>query len=93
VRKFIGQEIQRGSHVALFSVPFVMLTCTGACSAKVEAQNRKAERVKGFRGLVHDFVVHGAAEERMRMTYQRRHAGDFAARGLPENGLQASGGP
>jgi hypothetical protein len=39
-----------------------MLAIAQARAAKVEAQHRKPKAAQGFHGVVHDFVVHGAAK-------------------------------
>src|SRR5690348_9158162 len=48
-----------------------MLAFAHASAAKIEAQNGKAECAERFHGVIHNLVVHGAAEERMRMADQR----------------------
>ena len=76
--------------VALLADGAVVNSFAESGAAKIETQDGDAERVDGFGGLENDFVVHGAAEERMRVADdggERRRSG---AVGSPEDGFEAA---
>ena len=56
--------------------------------AKVEPQYRKSEAMQGFSGLVDDFVVHGAAEKRMRVADNGGEWRRSGVVGSPEDGFE-----
>ena len=91
MRKFRRKIIERGAHVVLFAdAPIVdPLALSGA--SEIEAQHRDAAQVQCFRRLIHNFVVHGAAEKRMRVTY---HGDEWWIRSGhgPEQSFEAPGG-
>ena len=70
-RESLGQVVERNPRVGDLSAPVVVLSRAGSHAAKVEAQHRKAEAVQHLHRVEDDLVVHGAAEERMRMADQR----------------------
>ena len=63
--------IPGGAYIVLFSLSIVMLTLATPGAAEVEAQTGKAARVQRLHGMKNNLVVHGAAEQRMRMAQQR----------------------
>lgn len=65
------QPVERRANVFLLAVSAIMLSFTHARATKVEAQHREAKAAERFHGVVNDLVVHGAAEQRMRMADQR----------------------
>lgn len=66
-RKSLGKVIERNLHVGDFSATVIVLSGACAYATEVEAQYRKAEGVQGLHGVEDDLVVHGAAEERVRV--------------------------
>ena len=68
MRKFRRKIIEGGAHVILFASAAIVDSLALSRPAEIEAQYRDAAQVQRFRRLVHDFVVHGAAEKRMRVT-------------------------
>ena len=90
LREFALQPAKRGAHVFDLADAAVVLAFAQPGAAEVEAQHGKAEAVERFHGVEDDLVVHGAAEERMRMTDERGVGG--AGRAGVEHGLEAAGG-
>jgi len=62
------KPVERGADVVLFSAAVVVDAFAEFGSAKVEAEDGEAEGLESLHGVIHDFVVHGATAERMRMT-------------------------
>ena len=90
-RKFRRKIIERGTHVACFARAAIMLSFALARAAEIEAQHGNVTKMQRFGRLIHNFVVHRAAEKRMRMADhadQRR----ISDRHGPEQRLQAPGG-
>ncbi len=91
MRKFRCEIIERGAHVVLFADAAIVLSLTLSDAAEIETEDRDVTEVQRFRGLVHDFIVHVAAEKRVRVA-------DYGCerwidnRGGPEQRLEASGG-
>jgi len=91
VRKFRREIIERGAHVVLFAYAAIVDSLAQSRPAEIEAQYRDAAQVQRFRRLVHNFVVHAAAEKWMRVT----HHGDERWIGMghcPEQSFEAPGG-
>jgi hypothetical protein len=90
--ELFGEKIERGSHVILLANSAAVFARAQARAAKIEAQHRQAKGVERLRCLVNHFVVHGPAEQRMRMANDgsewrsARRCG-----GRPENRFQAAG--
>ena len=55
-----NEVVERGAHVFDLAAPFIVGAFTEAGTAKVEAQNRKAEVRERFHCVVDDLVVHCA---------------------------------
>ena len=66
-----SQKVERRGNVAVFSASVVVLPFACAHPAKIEAQHGHSESVQRFCGLVDNFVMHGAAVQRMRVAYHR----------------------
>ena len=73
--KFGDEKLQCGADVIAFADAAIVNSLTESSAAKIETQDRNAERVDGFGDLKNHFVVHGAAEKRMRMADQRGERG------------------
>ena len=89
--KLGGQEIESRAEVALLPAAVIVRALAQARAAEIEAQSWNPEKVKRAGDLEDDFVVHGAAEERVRM------ADDGGNRRIrvnrrPEQGFQAARG-
>src|SRR5580700_1044145 len=69
--KFLREVIDRSTNVFSFTATSIVLAYALARAAEIESQYGKAARVQRLRGLKHDFIVHRAAEERMRMANYR----------------------
>jgi hypothetical protein len=54
--------VERRPHIVLFALPAIMLAFAHARAAEIETQNGKTESAQRFHGVVHNLVVHGAAE-------------------------------
>jgi hypothetical protein len=67
--------IERGSHVSAFADAACELSLAFPHRAKIEPQSRQAYLAGCFCGAEHYFVVHGAAELGVRVTYYRRKPG------------------
>src|SRR5690348_15927123 len=65
--KLCSERIERGPHIALFAYATIMFAAAQARAAKIEAQNRNAERIERLRRPINHFVVQGPAEKWMRM--------------------------
>ena len=87
-RKFRRQKIERRCNVAALAATAIMRACAHPGAAKIESQNRQAERIERFRRLISGFVVHRAAKERMWMAHDRRDGRTHFTFGLPENRLE-----
>jgi len=90
--KFLRQVIDRRADVVLFAPPVVVRPPTLADAPKIESQHSRTSRMQRFGRLVHDFIVHRATVERMRMA----HDGDerrLRARGSPKQRFQAAREP
>jgi hypothetical protein len=59
--------LHHGQQVLQFAAPLVVHAAARAHAAEVEAQRRPARLHEGTRERLHHLVVHGAAEQRMRM--------------------------
>src|SRR6185503_16923156 len=66
------QERERRARVLELAARLVVLARARADAAEVEAQHDRAELVQHRGNAVHDFVVHRAAVERMRMEHEPR---------------------
>jgi hypothetical protein len=91
VQKFRREIVERGAHVILFANAAIVDAFALSRPAKVEAQYWDAALVQRFGRLIHDFIVHGAAEKRVRVADYgcERRIGDGHG---PEQSLEASGG-
>src|SRR5689334_10361728 len=88
--EFLRQMVERGAHVVRFAPAAVVDSLAQPRAAKIESQYGNSMLVQNLRHLEDDFVVHGAAEERMRMA----HHGDsrrLCRRCRPEHRLQPAG--
>jgi len=63
------QVIQRRGGIGQLADALVILALAAAHPAEVEAQHREAKLVERIMQVIHDAVVHGAAELRMRMQH------------------------
>ena len=68
----------------------VIDACAFSHASEVEAQHGQAITVQRLRRVVHDFVVHVAAVEGMRMAYQSSERRPRVMGRRPENRLQRS---
>ena len=91
MRKFGRKIIERGPHVVLFADAAIVDSLALSRPAEIEAQHRNAAQVQRFRRLVHNFVVHGAAEKWMRVA---NHGDEWwiRIRYGPEQSFEAPGG-
>src|SRR5438105_15813154 len=64
------EPVQRSVCVFRLSLSLSVLSFTQPKATKIEAQHRKSKTVQRFHRVKHNFVVHGAAVNRMRMTDQ-----------------------
>ncbi len=71
----VFEPAESGFHVGGFRLA-VVLALAAACPAKVEAKHRPSEPecgiVDGLHGVIHNLVMEGSPEERMRMADERR---------------------
>ena len=77
--KFGIQPIERGAYVLYFAVALIVFPLAQPRPAKIEAQHRESKTVQRLHGVKHHLVVERPAEQRMRMTDDRRMRGTFAA--------------
>jgi len=90
IGKFRGEKTDGGLDVALLSLAAVV--CSGAESraAEIEPQDRNAEGIQGFGGLIDNLVVQGATVKRVWVANHSRERGRGGARWSPEDGLQTA---
>ena len=88
--EFAVEPFKGGADVVLLAEAMVELTLAEADAAEVEAEGGKAEAGEGLGGVVDDLVVHGAAEEGMRVADEGGEGG-FGLAGV-EQGFEGSGG-
>ena len=91
LRKFRRKIIECGAHVVLFADAAIVRSFALARAAEIETQDRDAAKMQRFCRLIDDFVVHRAAEARVRVT----HHGDqrwIRSGDGPQQCLQPSGG-
>ena len=84
LRKFRRQIIKRRPHIILFAPAFVVHSLTQSSTAKVEPQDGDAKLVQRLRRLENSFVVHGPAEQRMRVANYSDKRGISKRRGLQQ---------
>ena len=65
-----SQPVERGAHIVHLAMAVVVRALAQAGAAKIEAQHRQPIAVEGLHGVIDHFVVHGSAEERVRMAHQ-----------------------
>jgi hypothetical protein len=82
--------VEGGADVVHFAASVVVFPFGEAGAAEVEAQNGQVEGSKCLHRVVHHLVVHGAAEERMRMRDEGGVGG--VVRAGVEEGFEFSGG-
>lgn len=68
--KLLRQPIEASAHIVHLCRTIVD-AFTQACATKVEAQHRPPKAVENLHRVIHDFVMHGAATERVRMAKNR----------------------
>jgi len=66
------KPVERSTNIFDFSNTFVVLSLAQSSSAEVEAQHGEPKAVQRLHRVKHDFVVKCPAEQRMRMTHNRR---------------------
>lgn len=91
--KFAGEKVECGANVIALAAAAIVLAFAQARAAKIEAQDRQAETVERLSHLIDDFVVQGAAEERMGVAHdsgERRMS--RRARG-PQDGFETADRP
>jgi len=90
IGKFRGEKADGGLDVALLALAAVV--CSGAESrtAEIEPQDRNAEGIQGFGGLIDNLVVQGATVKRVWVANHSRERGGGRGRWSPENGLQTA---
>ncbi len=69
------QPVERGAHIAHLAAAVVVRALAQAGAAKIEAQHRQPISLEGLHGVIDDLVVHGSAEERVRMANHGRVGG------------------
>jgi hypothetical protein len=75
----------------LFANTAIVFSLALSCAAKIEAEHRNAAPVQRLGRLIHNFVVHGATEKRMRVADHRRERRSRSRDG-PEKSFEPSGG-
>src|SRR5271168_3231605 len=70
--KFRVHPVESGAHIFHFANAVVVPALAQSRAAKVEAQHGKAKTVQRLHSMEYDFVVQGAAEERMRVANHSR---------------------
>ena len=68
--EFGVQPIEPGTNVINLALAVVVHAFTESGIAEVEAEHRKSEGVQRLHGVIHNFVVHGAAIHRVGMADQ-----------------------
>src|SRR2546422_1157547 len=93
-REFNLQKVERGAHVTPLTGSAVVFARTQPRAAEIESQHGKAEGSERLRRLVNHFVVHRAAEERMRVADDGSKWRPLVRRRgrRPENRFEASRG-
>ena len=84
------ERVERGTDVALLAMATVMLSGARTGAAKIESQHGDAEGIERLRRLIDDFVVHGAAEKRVRVADDGGERGTRGGGGRPKNCFEAS---
>ena len=77
-------------NVALLADSAVVNSFAKTGAAKIKTEDGDAEGVDGFGGLENDFVVYGAAEERMWVADDGGERWRSGAVGSPEDGFEAA---
>ena len=66
------QPVEDRADVVALASSMVMCSLAKSRSSEVEAQHRQSKAVQCLRGVIHNFVVHRSAVQRMGMAHQRR---------------------
>ena len=61
--------VKRSAQVIPLAVPVVVRSLAQAGAAEIKTQHWQPEALEGFHGVIDHFVVHGSAEERVRVAY------------------------
>ena len=88
--KFLSEPVEGGAYVIDFARAGVVLAVAPSGAAEIETQHREAELVERLHRVKDDFVVQGAAVERMGVANNRRVG--RARRSCVEEGFEPSGG-
>lgn len=89
-REFGGKPVERGADIVFFASALVVNALAHPRSAEIEPKHGQTEVVQRARHLKNDFVVHGAAEQRMGMASEGDHRRVGSGDG-PEHRFQATG--
>ncbi len=84
------RNCRRGTNVILLADTAIVNSSAETRATKIETQYRERQSVDGFGGLENDFVVHGAAEKRVRMTDQGGEWRQLRRARSPQDGFQAA---
>ena len=91
-RKLRSEIVHRGLYIALLATSFIVFARAQTRATKIEAKNRDAQGVQGFRDVIDDLVMHRPAKERVGMANHSCQQGGIRSRRCPEYGLEAAGG-
>ena len=90
-RKLLCEKIDGRAHISFLAAALIMDSGTKPGAAEIEAQDGETQRVERFGGLINDFIVECAAEERVRMTDDRRERGRQFSGRTPEHSFEPAG--